>query len=162
MNENVKEAEKQQVNERFLIKTFGCQMNVADSERMSALLAAQGLTPTEDADDAQVIIINGCTVREKAVHKALSTLGRFQFLKEKGKKGPLIGVGGCVGQLDKKSLFKGAPYLDFVFGTDTIDNLPEIIHRVKNGERHVVYADFDKSMDYSTETKVFGFKAKLT
>jgi len=122
-------------------------------------LSAQGMEATEDASDASVIIINGCTVREKAVHKAVSALGRFQGLK-KDWNGPFIGVGGCVGQLDKESLFKNAPYLDFVFGTDTIDHLPEILHRVKSGERHVVYADFDKSMDYSTETKVFGGKAQ--
>ncbi len=144
----------------FLIKTFGCQMNVADSERMAALLADQGLQPTEEAKNADVIIINGCTVREKAVHKALSTLGRLREMKRRKKKGPIIGIGGCVGQLDRESLFKSAPGLDFVFGTDTIDNLPEIIHRVQNGEKHVVYADFDTSMDYSTETKVFGFKAQ--
>jgi tRNA-2-methylthio-N6-dimethylallyladenosine synthase len=146
--------------EQYYIKTFGCQMNVADSERMSALLAEQGLTPAERPSDARVIIINGCTVREKAVHKAVSALGELQFLKKRDGNGPIIGIGGCVGQLDKENLFKRAPYLDFVFGTDTIDNLPEIIHRVRSGERHVVYADFDKSMDYSTETKVSGFKAQ--
>ena len=151
------------MNKQFLIKTYGCQMNVADSERMSALLVEQGLSPTEKALDADVIIINGCTVREKAVHKAISALGELQSLKKNARvegKGPIIGIGGCVGQLDQESLFKRAPYLDFVFGTDTIDNLPEIIHRVKSGERHVVYADFDKSMDYSTETKVLGGKAQ--
>ena len=146
-------------NQQYFIKTFGCQMNVADSERMSALLAEQGLSPAESAQDAQVIIINGCTVREKAVHKAVSALGELQELKKRDAAGPIIGIGGCVGQLDKQKLFKQAPYLDFVFGTDTIDNLPEIIHRVKNGERHVVYADFDSSMNYSTETKVMGQKA---
>ena len=165
-------------------------MNVADTERMSALLGEQGMTPAAEAKDAQVIIINGCTVREKAVHKALSSLGELQFLKHNKSgdplnftpvnfkqrnsselshassawagqsNGPIIGIGGCVGQLDKEKLFKNAPYLDFVFGTDTIDNLPEIIDRVRNGEKHVVYADFDKSMDYSTETKIFGFKAQ--
>ena len=72
--------------EKFFIKTFGCQMNVADSERMTALLAEQGLEPTEDARDASVILINGCTVREKAVHKAISTLGTFQDLKKTGAR----------------------------------------------------------------------------
>lgn len=128
-------------------------MNVADSERMGALLAEQGMEPAEGPEDATVVIINGCTVREKAVHKAISALGRLQELKEQGR-GPIIGIGGCVGQLEKSRLFKQAPCLDFVFGTDTIDNLPEIIDRVRNGERHVVYADFDSSMDYSTETRV--------
>ena len=151
------------MNKQFLIKTYGCQMNVADSERMSALLVEQGLAPTEKASEADVIIINGCTVREKAVHKAISALGELQSLKKNARsegKGPIIGIGGCVGQLDQDSLFKRAPYLDFVFGTDTIDNLPEIIHRVKSGERHVVYAEFDSSMDYSTETKVLAGKAQ--
>ncbi len=165
MNDLVNLSENQSssepVNGRFYIKTFGCQMNVADSERMASLLAEQGLEPTEEAKDADVVIINGCTVREKAVHKALSTLGQLREIKNRKKKSPpIIGIGGCVGQLDKATLFKKAPGLDFVFGTDTIDNLPEIIHRVKNGEKHVVYADFDTSMDYSTETKVFGHKAQ--
>lgn len=146
--------------QQFFIKTFGCQMNVADSERMSALLAEQGLSPAASVEEAQVILINGCTVREKAVHKALSALGEFQILKKKQAGEVIIGIGGCVGQLDRENLFKRAPYLDFVFGTDTIDNLPEIIHRVNHGERHIVYADFDKSMDYSTETKVLGQKAQ--
>ncbi|MCM2323973.1 MAG: tRNA (N6-isopentenyl adenosine(37)-C2)-methylthiotransferase MiaB [Oligoflexia bacterium] len=146
--------------QKFYIKTFGCQMNVADSERMAALLAERGMLPTESVEDAQVIIINGCTVREKAVHKAVSALGGYQALKSKGAGAPVIGIGGCVGQLDQGKLFKRAPYLDFVFGTDTIDNLPEIIHRVQSGERHVVYADFDKSMDYSTETKVYARRAQ--
>ncbi len=148
------------MNNQFFIKTFGCQMNVADSERMSALLAEQGLSPAEKIEDAQVILINGCTVREKAVHKAVSALGELRVLKKNGSDGPWIGIGGCVGQLDQAQLFKRAPYLDFVFGTDTIDNLPEILHRVKSGEKHVVYADFDASMNYSTETKVYGQKAQ--
>jgi tRNA-2-methylthio-N6-dimethylallyladenosine synthase len=158
--ENESNTPQAQSQGQFLIKTFGCQMNVADSERMASLLADQGLKPTEEIQDADVIIINGCTVREKAVHKALSTLGQLREMKRRKKNGPIIGIGGCVGQLDRESLFKRAPGLDFVFGTDTIDNLPEIIHRVQNGEKHVVYADFDTSMDYSTETKVFGFKAQ--
>jgi tRNA-2-methylthio-N6-dimethylallyladenosine synthase len=145
--------------EKFYIKTFGCQMNVADSERMAALLAEQGMTPAENAEDAHVILLNGCSVREKAVHKAVSMLGRLQDLKAEGK-GPIIGIGGCVGQLDKGNLFKGAPYLDFVFGTDTLDHLPEMLYRVKNGERHSVYTEFDQSMDYSTETKIHTVKAQ--
>src|SRR6185436_17423517 len=98
---------------KFFIKTFGCQMNVADSERMSALLAEQGYGPAEDLKDADVVIINGCTVREKAVHKAISAIGGLQELKRPGGRAPVIGIGGCVGQLEKKKLFKRAPYLDF-------------------------------------------------
>ncbi|MBU6375430.1 MAG: tRNA (N6-isopentenyl adenosine(37)-C2)-methylthiotransferase MiaB [Bdellovibrionales bacterium] len=144
----------------FYVKTFGCQMNVADSERMMSLLAEQGMTAAPSADQADVILINGCTVREKAVHKAVSQLGVYHHEAKGSQRAPIIGIGGCVGQLEKNALFKRAPYLDFVFGTDTIDNLPEMLSRVANGERHIVYADFDKSMDYSTETKVYGAKAQ--
>lgn len=144
--------------QKFFIQTFGCQMNASDSERMAALLAEKGMEPAQSAKDAHVILINGCSVREKAVHKAVSALGRYQ--DSKARNGAIIGIGGCVGQLDKGKLFKNAPYLDFVFGTDTIDNLPEIVHRVESGERHLVYTDFDKSMDYSTETKVHSRKAQ--
>lgn len=153
----------------YFIKTFGCQMNVADSERMASLLAEKGMTPAANVDEAGLILINGCTVREKAVHKAISTLGRYHHhMKDRGvglgsvneSEKPLIGIGGCVGQLEKEALFKQAPYLDFVFGTDTIDSLPEIIHRVEHGEKHVVFAEFDRTQNYSTETKVLGTKAQ--
>ncbi|MBS1961368.1 MAG: tRNA (N6-isopentenyl adenosine(37)-C2)-methylthiotransferase MiaB [Bdellovibrionales bacterium] len=144
----------------FFIKTFGCQMNVADSERMASLLSAKGMRPAKDVSEAGLILINGCTVREKAVHKAVSTLGKYHHDgKEAGLDKPTIGIGGCVGQLEKNALFKRAPYVDFVFGTDTIDSLPEIVHRVENGEKHVVFADFDRTQNYSTETKVFAVKA---
>ncbi|MGE0616071.1 MAG: tRNA (N6-isopentenyl adenosine(37)-C2)-methylthiotransferase MiaB [Bacteriovoracia bacterium] len=144
---------------KYFIQTFGCQMNVADTERMEALLSETGMTPAPSADRADVILVNGCSVREKAVHKAVSALGRFQILKNNGR-GPLIGLGGCVGQLTKDQLFNRAPYLDFVFGPDAIDELPEILHQVDHGKRHAVFADFDKSMKYSTRTKVVGEKAQ--
>ena len=159
------QAESQlQAGQKFFIKTFGCQMNVADSERMAALLSEIGMEETQSPNDAAVILLNGCTVREKAVHKAVSTLGGYHkdlhpdYHPRADRNGPIIGVGGCVGQLEKESLFKQAPYLDFVFGTDAIDQLPEILHRVKHGERHLVYAEFDKTAGYSTETKIVGKK----
>lgn len=148
---------------RFYIKTFGCQMNVADTERMSALLAEDGMEPASIPDEADVILINGCTVREKAVHKAMSFLGHMKGFKQKewGHAGlPIIGIGGCVGQLDQGQVFSRAPYLDFVFGTDTIDQLPALIQKVKSGQRHFVSAEFDPLLSYSTETKVYGHKAQ--
>lgn len=145
-------------------------MNVADTERMASLLSEQGLEEATGIEDAQVIIINGCSVREKAVHKAISTLGKFHKLIEKSEKHhldqghapttkPIIGVGGCVGQLEKDSLFTSAPYLDFVFGTDQIDQLPEIVYRARHGEKHVIHTGFDRSSQYTTETKVMGDKS---
>lgn len=148
------------MEKRFYIKTFGCQMNIADTERMAALLGDGGMIPAETAEEAHVVIINGCSVREKAVHKAVSALGRLQKMKEQGARYPLIGVGGCVGQLEKDQLFKRAPYLDFVFGPDAIDELPEIIHQVEQGDRHTLFTQFDRSRKYSTETKIYGRKAQ--
>ncbi len=153
---------------KVYIKTFGCQMNVADTERMLALLTEkeQGI-PTEDPKDADLIIINGCSVRDKAVHKAVSFLGEQQLLKRNspiepttGRKGPIIALGGCVGQLDKGEVFKRAPYLDFVFGPDAIDQLPELVDRAERGQRHFVQVEFDKTLSYSTQTKIQGTKAQ--
>ncbi|MEK6706081.1 MAG: tRNA (N6-isopentenyl adenosine(37)-C2)-methylthiotransferase MiaB [Bdellovibrionota bacterium] len=144
----------------FFIKTFGCQMNVSDSERIAAILSEQGMQLAAEVSKADLIIVNGCTVRDKAVHKAVSALGELQDLKKGRAHGPFIGIGGCVGQFDKGNLFKRAPYLDFVFGTDAIDSLPEIINRVVSGERHIALTEFDKSMDYSTETKIYAKKAQ--
>ena len=144
---------------KVMVKTFGCQMNVADTERMIALMGERGMEPTENAKEADLIIINGCSVREKAVHKAISYLGEQQILKKDGK-GPILALGGCVGQLDKGDVFKRAPYLDFVFGPDAIDQLPELVHRAESGQRHFVQATFDKTLAYSTQTKVHGAKAQ--
>ncbi len=154
---------------KVLIKTFGCQMNVADTDRMLALLAERGMEPTEEAKEADLIVINGCSVRDKAVHKAVSYLGEQRILKKTaadpngdnvGRTGPIIALGGCVGQLDKGEIFKRAPYLDFVFGPDAIDQLPELVHRAERGQRHFVQVEFDKTLAYSTQTKVVGSKAQ--
>ncbi len=139
-------------NKTFLIKTFGCQMNSADTQRMSVLLSEVGAKQAQHVDDADIILINGCEIREKAVGKALSSLGVLR--KSKTKK-QVIGMGGCVGQLEGSKLFSRNPHLDFVFGTDTIDELPEILQEVFSGGHHIVYNAFDKSRKYSTETKIF-------
>lgn len=131
-------------------------MNVADTERMNVLLSDMGAKVCSDINKADVVILNGCEVREKAVQKLLSSLGGLKKDKTKEK---LIGVGGCVGQLDGAKLFKRNPHIDFVFGTDTIDHLPEILHEVQSGGRHVVYNEFDKTRQYSTDTKIFNKSA---
>lgn len=143
----------------FFIQTFGCQMNVADTERMESLLGGMGMESVPTALDADLVVINGCTVREKAVHKAVSLLGLIHHERKGGGK-PILAMGGCVGQLEKSELFAKAPYLDFVFGTDAIDDLPELVYRSAQGERHFVQADFDRSRSYSTETKIYRPKAQ--
>ena len=147
-------------NKKVMIKTFGCQMNVADTERMLALMGERGMEPTDEVKDADLIIINGCSVREKAVHKAVSFLGEQQILKKQRGEGPIIALGGCVGQLDKGEVFKRAPYLDFVFGPDAIDQLPELVHKAESGSKHFVQVTFDKTLSYSTQTKIHGSKAQ--
>ncbi len=96
-------------------------MNVNDTERMYSLLEMQNFTPVDKPEDASLIIINSCSVREKPVHKVYSEVGTFRKMKDKNPN-LKIGVGGCVGQQEKDNLIKNQPMIDFVFGTDQIDN----------------------------------------
>ena len=105
------------------ISTYGCQMNVNDTERMYSLLEMSNYTPVSSPDQASLIVINACSVREKPVHKVYSEVGRYKDLKKKNP-GLKIGVGGCVGQQEKGKLIEQQPMIDFVFGTDAIDELP--------------------------------------
>src|SRR5690349_11286508 len=125
---------------RYFIHTFGCQMNVNDSLRMSEVLAKLSYTPTPTPDDADLIILNTCAIREKAEDKMLSALGRYRPVKV--SRGALIGVGGCVAQQEKDRLIKKVPYVDFVFGPDNIGKLPEIISRVEQERERVVETAF--------------------
>lgn len=114
---------------KVFVHTFGCQMNEADSARMIELLAKNGFTRTETAEEADLILLNTCAIREKSEQKLLSALGRYRPLKL--ARGARIGVGGCVAQQEKDRLLKKVPYLDFVCGPDQVGNLPEILRRVE-------------------------------
>ena len=99
---------------KVYIRTFGCQMNEYDSDKMSDVMkAAEGYTPTDDPEEADLILFNTCSVREKAQEKVFSDLGRVKHLK---KKGVLIGVGGCVASQEGEEIIKRAPFVDVVFG----------------------------------------------
>ena len=112
---------------RVFIKTFGCQMNVYDSDKMADVLhAAAGYEPTDDVDDADLILFNTCSVREKAQEKVFSDLGRVKHLKARGA---LIGVGGCVASQEGDAIVARAPYVDLVFGPQTLHRLPEMLAR---------------------------------
>jgi tRNA-2-methylthio-N6-dimethylallyladenosine synthase len=115
------------------IATFGCQMNENDSETMLRLLAARDYQPTDRMDQADVILINTCSIRRKAEEKTYSLLGRMKGLK---KKNPnlIIGVGGCVAQQEGERLLERVPFLDLVFGTRWIPELPDLIDRVGPGK----------------------------
>jgi tRNA-2-methylthio-N6-dimethylallyladenosine synthase len=104
------------------ISTYGCQMNVNDTERMYSLLEMSNYAPVNSPELADLILINSCSVREKPVHKVSSEVGRYRELK-KGNPLLRIGVGGCVAQQEKKKLIDDNPLIDFVFGTDSIDLL---------------------------------------
>ncbi|NCN95618.1 MAG: tRNA (N6-isopentenyl adenosine(37)-C2)-methylthiotransferase MiaB, partial [Bdellovibrionales bacterium] len=127
-------------------------MNVNDSERMMSLLDMMNFAPVVSPDQADLIIINSCSIREKPVHKVHSEVGRYRHLKTKNPK-LKIGVGGCVAQQEKSKLMKDVPLIDFVFGTDAIDELPEIVSRALRGE-NVVSAKFEHQRPYHIETMV--------
>lgn len=112
---------------RIFIKTFGCQMNEYDSSRMLDMLqAAEGMQTTDNPEEADVILLNTCSVREKAQEKVFSHLGRFAPLKEKNPN-LVIGVGGCVASQEGESIVARAPYVDVVFGPQTLHRLPDMI-----------------------------------
>lgn len=135
------------------ISTYGCQMNVNDTERMYSLLEMQNFVPVQEPEKADLIIINSCSIREKAVHKTMSEVGTFRKLKDKNPE-LRIGVGGCVGQQEKENLIKSQPMIDFVFGTDQIDNLPSLVAQTyAQGGKHVS-AKFEHRAPYHIETMV--------
>ena len=110
---------------KVFIKTFGCQMNEYDSDKMADVLrAAEGYEPTTDVEQADLILFNTCSVREKAQEKVFSDLGRVKHLKDKGV---LIGVGGCVASQEGAAIVDRAPYVDMVFGPQTLHRLPQMI-----------------------------------
>ena len=113
------------MSKKVFIKTFGCQMNEYDSGKMTDVLqAAQGYEPTTNVDEADLILFNTCSVREKAQEKVFSDLGRVKHLK---KKGVLIGVGGCVASQEGAAIIERAPYVDLVFGPQTLHRLPQML-----------------------------------
>ena len=113
------------MSKKVFIKTFGCQMNEYDSDKMADVLgAAQGYEPTTNVDEADLILFNTCSVREKAQEKVFSDLGRVKHLKDKGV---LIGVGGCVASQEGEEIIKRAPFVDVVFGPQTLHRLPELL-----------------------------------
>lgn len=116
------------VPRKFYIRTFGCQMNEHDSERMAGLLVAEGMEPTEDLQDADVVLLNTCCIRENADNKLYGHLGHLKPLTER-KPGMQIAVGGCLAQMDGEALLRRAPYVDVVFGTHNVSHLPELLNR---------------------------------
>lgn len=134
------------------ISTYGCQMNENDSERMMTLLEMMNFRPVTSPDQASLIIINSCSIREKPVHKVRSEVGRYRKLKD-ANPSLRIGVTGCVAQQEKEKLKLDIPLIDFVVGTDAIDRLPEVVARARQGQL-VVQARFEHQQPYHIETLV--------
>jgi len=125
---------------KVYIKTFGCQMNEYDSDKMADVMkAAEGYEPTQDPEQADLILFNTCSVREKAQEKVFSDLGRVKHLKEKGV---LIGVGGCVASQEGAAIVERAPYVDVVFGPQTLHRLPQLLAERQKQKRPQVDISF--------------------
>ena len=132
---------------KLFIKTHGCQMNEYDSARMADVLAEhEGLELTDDPAQADVILVNTCSIREKAQEKVFSQLGRWRLLKqarrEAGGNEVIIGVGGCVASQEGEAIIKRAPYVDLVFGPQTLHRLPELIRARRAQDRPQVDISF--------------------
>src|SRR5688572_21165389 len=123
---------------RVHVRTYGCQMNEYDSARMADVLReAEGLEPTDDPQAADVLLVNTCSVREKAQEKVFSLLGEWRQLKQQ-RPGVIIGVGGCVASQEGEGITARAPYVDLVFGPQTLHRLPQMIQELKSKGRSVV------------------------
>ena len=128
---------------KVFIKTYGCQMNVYDSDRMTDALAPHGYTPTQDMGEADLVLLNTCHIREKAAEKVYSELGRIRdFRNERGPdaKKMLIGVAGCVAQAEGEEIMARAPAVDLVFGPQSYHRLPELVEKART--TRVVDTDF--------------------
>lgn len=130
------------MSKKLYIKTWGCQMNEYDSQKMAELLdSTHGYSLAEEAEDADVILLNTCSIREKAQEKVFHQLGRWKNLKNDNPD-LLIGVGGCVASQEGDAIRKRAPYVDMVFGPQTLHRLPEMIQQVTGDKSPVVDVTF--------------------
>jgi tRNA-2-methylthio-N6-dimethylallyladenosine synthase len=146
---------------KVFIRTFGCQMNEYDSAKMADVLAAaQGFQQTSDPAEADLILFNTCSVREKAQEKVFADLGRVKPLK-RAKPGLLIGVGGCVASQEGEEIVRRAPYVDLVFGPQTLHRLPELIDRRRETGRPQVDISFPEieKFDHLPPARVEGASA---
>jgi len=144
---------------KVFIKTFGCQMNEYDSGKMADVLhAAQGYEPTNNVDEADLILFNTCSVREKAQEKVFSDLGRVKHLKARGV---LIGVGGCVASQEGAAIIARAPYVDLVFGPQTLHRLPDMLNERARQQRPQVDISFPEieKFDHLPPARVEGASA---
>jgi tRNA-2-methylthio-N6-dimethylallyladenosine synthase len=121
---------------KFHIETWGCQMNDHDSEKLSGLMQLEGYVPARTRDEADVVLLNTCSIREKAVHKVWSELGRLR--EEKALRPMVIGVTGCLAQQDQEEIFRRAPHVDLVLGTQALQQLPRLVAEARAGKTRLI------------------------
>ena len=133
----------------FYIETFGCQMNVHDSEKVAGVLMARGYRPVSTPDDADIIFYNTCSIREKAAQKVFSRLGTFRKRRAGAQK--VIGVLGCVAQQEAEQIFERAPHVSLVCGSASYPKLPELLQELETGHRRVTGLDLKTEDCFETE-----------
>ena len=137
---------------KVYIKTFGCQMNVYDSERMSESLATLGYAETAAIEDADVVILNTCHIREKAADKVYSDLGRIREIKDMRRaagKDTMVAVAGCVAQAEGAEIVARAPFVDLVIGPQSYHRLPELLFRARSESRHLIETSFPEEVKFA-------------
>jgi tRNA-2-methylthio-N6-dimethylallyladenosine synthase len=147
---------------KFYIQTHGCQINQSDSERIAQAVARLDYVPTDQIEAADLLLLNTCSVRDKAEQKVYSVLGSWKVFKEQ-REGLIIGVGGCVAQQEGEKLLKRMPHLDLVFGTHNIHRLPQLIEEVRTSRARPVENAFYRTPDFMEDavdrSRIHGPKA---
>ncbi|MGE5058815.1 MAG: tRNA (N6-isopentenyl adenosine(37)-C2)-methylthiotransferase MiaB, partial [Betaproteobacteria bacterium] len=153
------------MTKKIYVQTYGCQMNQYDTERILRVMARRGYEQTDSIDSADLIVLNTCSVREKAEQKVYSALGSWREFKQ-DRDGVVIGVGGCVAQQEGENLLKRVPHLDLVFGTHNIQKLPDLVEQVYASRTRPVQTVFYRDPAYMEDTddgtQVHGVKAFVT
>ena len=146
---------------RYFVQTFGCQMNVHDSRRIEEVLRASGYREAEEPALADLLVVNTCSVRDKAEHKLMSLLGTLRPFKE-AKRGIVLAVAGCVAQQEGERLLRKAPFIDIVLGPDNIPELPGLIRDLEQGGLPVTRTVFDMDDPQFLRAKPYGDRPEVT
>lgn len=146
----------QENNKKIYIKTYGCQMNMYDSEKMESLMAKEGFSVNDQPEGSDLVVLNTCHIREKASEKMYSELGRIRKMKDERKaqgKSTVIAVAGCVAQAEGKAIRQRAPFVDIVVGPQSVQRLPQLVKNAEEGAKRGVELDFsvDDKFDFLNE-----------
>ena len=147
MNSGAVAVEAGAAGKSFFIETFGCQMNDHDSEKVAGVLQGRGYWPVETPAQADLVLYNTCSIREKAAQKVFARLGDWKTLSD----GKIIGVLGCLAQQEGEEIFERAPWVSLVCGSASYRKLPELIDQLESGGRRVTGLDLDTDETFETE-----------